>query len=1109
MRLLKLRFKNINSLAGQWEIDFENPQFKEGLFALTGATGAGKTSVLDAICLGFYGQTARQEISKTTNEVMTRGTGESFAEVDFEVNGKQYRSRWEQHRERFKPNGALQSASRKVASLPDGAFIAEKLTDATTKIIELTGMDFKQFTRAVLLAQGQFDAFLKASERERSAILEQVTGSEIYSKIGTAVFERWQAEKTKKEGLEKNIEYISPLPEEERATAQKTLDEMGEQKISIVKILTDLQKQVQWLAGIDKLRELHNIQLGEKSKIETETAIAKPEFERLAKAISAHNLDSVLQELNTVHKSKTDAEKEQNKRKLASEKCSIDLEAMKPRLEKAEGTAETSKKKLDDALPILNEARKMDGRINTAKSELASATESVKESKKNFGDANSAHGESVKSLQKSEDEYNTADSYIKAHPADDKLKDILPSVESYIGLWNNKRKDSEKKERDAKKAEKLTVEKMKILKDANLAVEKTKKEHGKKIAEKKSAEKARREAEKDYESKKPDIDAKIRLASENILLTKKLKDLNDERKLLSDGKPCPLCGATEHPYAKGNIPELSIAQKELDVFRKELEKLQAGEKAARKLFDKADEEFQKTLAELQVKDLAGQAAELESGKAEIAAQTSRKAADESSKETAGNWIAIVGKLSELGLKDPIPEAVEQEVEKLKARQSEFEKQAKAAHSLKTRIETGKEAVFKASKQLEKAKTDCAEKCKILKSKEEKADSLILERKKIFAGDLDAEEKQLRKVFEDASSELTKLKSALSNLGVQLKKAKEEFEVAETVLKEKIIEESSVVQSSLLKFQAGGFTGEADCVQAQWNDEDVARVTKLQKELSDKLVGLNSLLAKSAEDTKLEEEKALTNKALPDLNSDYVEQKVKEEAVVKAMAELGAKLKTDDETKSKFADNLLEMEKQKKVFEKWNRLNAWIGGANGEQFKRYAQGITLTHLLKEGNKHLLKMTSGRYEMFWKPEDTSLLPSVIDRHQGDVERPVSNFSGGETFILSLSLALGLAGLASGRLRIDSLFLDEGFGTLDNQTLDTAVNTLAELHQSQGKLIGVISHIEQMKSQIPTRIEITKVGGGRSEMAGAGVKRIENATDSAGVPKPKRRKKNDTIL
>ena len=158
MRLLKLRFKNINSLAGRWEIDFDNPQFKEGLFALTGATGAGKTSVLDAICLGFYGQTARQEISKTTNEVMTRGTGDSFAEVEFEVNGKQYRSTWEQHRERFKPNGALQAASRKVASLPDGVFIAEKLNDATAKIIELTGMDFKQFTRAVLLGQGQFDA---------------------------------------------------------------------------------------------------------------------------------------------------------------------------------------------------------------------------------------------------------------------------------------------------------------------------------------------------------------------------------------------------------------------------------------------------------------------------------------------------------------------------------------------------------------------------------------------------------------------------------------------------------------------------------------------------------------------------------------------------------------------------------------------------------------------------------------------------------------------------------------------------------------------------------------------------------------------------------------
>jgi exonuclease SbcC len=1104
VRLLKLRFKNINSLAGQWEIDFDNPQFKEGLFALTGATGAGKTFVLDAICLGFYGQTARQEISKSTNEVMTRGTGDSFAEVDFEVNGKQYRSTWEQHRERFKPNGALQSASRKVASLPDGVFIAERLNDATAKIIELTGMDFKQFTRAVLLAQGQFDAFLKASEKERSAILEQVTGSEIYSKIGAAVFQRWQDEKTKKENLEKGIEYINPLLEEERGAVQKTLDELVGQKIGFAKMLTDLRKQIQWLEVLDKLREDYKNQIAEKNKLDTEMSIAKPEFERLAKALSARKLDVVLQGLEAARKSRTDAGKEQNKRKLASEKYFIEFEAAKPRLEKAEETAGTEKKKLDDALPILNEVRKMDGVISTAKSEQASANESADESKKNLQDANSAYGESAKSLQKSEDEYKTADSYIQANPADDKLKDILPSVESYLGLWNNKKKESGKKERDAEKAEKLAAEKKKILKDADLAVEKAKSDHVKKVEQRKAAEKGKLEAETTCESKKPDIDAKIRLASENLLLTKKLATLEEERGLLSDGKPCPLCGATEHPYAKGNIPELSKAQKELDLFQKELEKLLAAEKDARKVFDKADDEFQKTQAELQAKEAAGQVADLESGKAGISAQAAMKAADESSKEAAGNWTTIIGKLSELGLKEPKPETVAQEVEKLKTRQSEFEKQTKAAQSSKTRIEAAKEAVSKAGKQLEKTKTDYERKCEIRKNKKEKLDLLVGERKKIFSGDPDAEEKQLRKVFEDESSKLIKLKSALGNLGVQSKKAKEEFEAADVLLKEKTIEESSLIQSSLLKFQEAGFTGEADCVSSRWSDEEVARVLKLQKELGDKLVGLNSLLAKSADDTKLEEEKALTDRTLPDLNSDCAEQKAKEETVLKTMAELGAKLKTDDETRSKFADSLVEMEKQVKVFEKWNRLNAWIGGANGEQFKRYAQGITLTHLLKEGNRHLLKMTSGRYEMFWKAEDTSLLPSVIDRHQGDVERPVSNFSGGETFLVSLSLALGLSGLASGRLRIDSLFLDEGFGTLDNQTLDTAVNTLAELHQSQGKLIGVISHIEQMKSQIPTRIEIRKIGGGRSEMSGAGVKKIEDAVDSASNPKPKKRKK-----
>ncbi len=1104
MRLLKLRFKNINSLAGNWEIDFEHPQFGEGLFALTGPTGAGKTSVLDAICLGFYGQTARQKtFSKSNNEVMTRGTGECFAELEFEIKGMKYRSVWEQHRERMKPNGALQPTTHKIASLPEGKIIAEKITEAKAKIIELTGMDFDQFTRAVMLAQGQFDAFLKADEKARSDILEQVTGSEIYSKIGSAVFAKWQMERAKKDELEKSLEYIRPLAEDERGTVQKSLEELEGQKKIFAKTLNELQLQIQWLEGLGKLREGHKKQIEEKNKLETEMSDAKPEFERLARALSARKLDIVLQGLESSRKSKIEAGSVHEKRKLASEKFIDDLEKLKPRIGKASEKAGTAKKKLAETLPLLQEVRKMDGQISMANSELKSAQESANESGKLLEDANSAHGRSTKSLQKTEDEFKTADLYLKSHPADDRLTDILPSVESYLEIWNDKKKETGKKMRDARKAGKYANEKKKVLKDAKLAVEKVKSDHDKKISQRKSAEKAKMESEAAYESKKPDLDIKIRLASEKIFLTERLAALGKHRKSLEDGKPCPLCGATEHPYAKGNLPESSSAQKELEAFQNELDKLQDAEKAARKTFEKTDIEFQGTLAELQEKELARQSAELEVEKADIAAKVAEKSVEESQKEAETTWITITGKLSNLGLQDPKPETVEQELEKLKTRQSEFKRQSETAQSAKTKMEGGLQAVGTAKSQLDKSKSDYERKCEILKKKKENVELLVGERDKKIPGDPEAEEKRLRKESDDATLLESELKSTLNGLENDSMTAKRELEEAKVILEKKTAEEFSVVQTSLHELQAAGFTTESECVLARWSDEEVSRVSNLQKELGEKLIRLDTLIAKFAEDSGREEEKALTGRPLADLNSDLTEQKIRNEWLLKMIAELQAKLKSDDETRNQLADRLGKIESQQKVFEKWNRLNNWIGGANGEQFKRYAQGITLKQLLKEANRHLLKMTANRYEMFWKAENSSLLPSVIDRHQGDTERPVSNFSGGETFMVSLSLALGLAGLASGRLRIDSLFLDEGFGTLDNKTLDTAVNTLAELHQTQGKLIGVISHIEQMKNQIPTRIEIRKIGGGRSEMAGAGVRKIEDAGTSGTTFKPKKQK------
>ena len=176
MKILKLKFKNINSLSGENEIDFTQSVFtNEGLFAITGKTGAGKSSILDAISLALYGKTPRVEISGNENAVMTRGEKDCYSEITFEVNGKVWKSSWKQERTR---TGNLKPVVRQISD-SNNKIIADQLRACDTRIVEILGLTFDQFTKVILLAQGSFAAFLEANKNDKGELLEQITGTEI------------------------------------------------------------------------------------------------------------------------------------------------------------------------------------------------------------------------------------------------------------------------------------------------------------------------------------------------------------------------------------------------------------------------------------------------------------------------------------------------------------------------------------------------------------------------------------------------------------------------------------------------------------------------------------------------------------------------------------------------------------------------------------------------------------------------------------------------------------------------------------------------------------------------------------------------------------------
>jgi exonuclease SbcC len=319
--------------------------------------------------------------------------------------------------------------------------------------------------------------------------------------------------------------------------------------------------------------------------------------------------------------------------------------------------------------------------------------------------------------------------------------------------------------------------------------------------------------------------------------------------------------------------------------------------------------------------------------------------------------------------------------------------------------------------------------------------------------------QWQKLMDERRETEGKLKNLTDKIaGLETRLTTFEKEIAEAIKKE-------------------GFASKEDLAVALLSADEENSLNEQEKQLDHRKKELDALTVKNSQDLELHLKQQPEGTDEQASRAQLADLLVKLEEGNRAVGALVRELEEDTRRKQQHAAKLEKQKLQQQVHQRWQNLNALVGSADGTKFRNFAQGLTLSHLTTLANRHLTRF-SPRYALTKKSGDNLDL-EITDSWQADVARPISTLSGGETFLVSLALALGLSDLASNKVQIQSLFIDEGFGTLDAETLDVAMDALENLRES-GKSIGVISHVEAMKERITTQIQVSRLSGGYSSLS-----------------------------
>ena len=1209
MKILAIRLKNLASLAGPFEIDFTaEPLASAGLFAITGPTGAGKSTLLDALCLALFGavprlgDTGQAKMPDADSDIsigdprtlIRRGTGGGYAEVDFVgVNGRRYRARWEANRARDKASGKLQNSRQSLIDLDSDQLLASQKTEYKTQLELALGLNFEQFTRAVLLAQSEFSAFLKANDNERSELLEKLTDTALYTQLGRRAFDKAKDAKDAHKHLQDQATGVVPLAPEARAELDRQFDAAQQQLKTQQAQLKQLELQHTWLKELREWQDRQRSATEQLQRAQAEwdnQATQRQDLSRLDQlAPQRHQFSrkaellTLLTPLATQIQQHTEQQAELQTRQAqlqqqqtAAQTALVDAQqqqtAAAPLLRQAFDAQNTlahlteslgkfaSEKQLAQTActegqanlnGLLDKQKQVDERLQRLAAELERSSALAP-----LGDAWNAYRDRLQQLmlignrlkkgqaelpQLEQRATSAAEKFAQQREALDLLYQEAGAephaVAEQVQLLASLLQDNRKQQR--------AFEDLSRLWDSQQQLEQQAVALTQKLAD--AAQQRDQLNQTGLQTK-----AELAVAEQTLTVTKQLLErqrlarsasVEELREQLQDGQPCPVCGSHEHPYhqpeallqslGRHDDNEEATAQKAVDTLKEKLTELRGevggliaqqkeflqqqehlvtqqqalqpsldahplaaslfNQDAAKRshwlaqqlsqLSQSITQDEQRQAALLNLQQNAGRLQQ-QLQAAQDSSQQARQLLVDQQRELSNDRERLDEELNAFasllpadtleGLRsDPaatfmqLDQQVSQRLEQLGHQKDELAEQQERQQA----IEKEHTHQQHRQQQLEALNQQFTELAAQQQAAQEKLRALLDEHTSAehWQQQLEQAVVQARQSETDANQQLQDIRNQLIQLAADLKAQQEREQAFEAE------------QHSL-----DARTTEWRALHPELDDEGLARllafddthIATLREHLhsSEKAVEQVKVLLQEREQ-RLAEHLALHNGnldaeqldgALAALNQHLADGE-------KHCAELRARQSEDQRRQDANSALAEQIAKAYDEWQRWARLNALIGSATGDTFRKIAQAYNLDLLVHHANVQLRQLVR-RYRL--KRGGSMLGLLVMDTEMGDELRSVHSLSGGETFLVSLALALGLASMASSTLKIESLFIDEGFGSLDPESLQLAMDALDGL-QAQGRKVAVISHVQEMHERIPVQIQVKRQGNGLSTL------------------------------